>query len=79
MFCVALRRRRSGWISRLAMLFGRGWWKHAAFLFNRGEGGHDGNTSYGRCKGKRGRLPGLAFAVKLLWKKRLKRQTGDRE
>ena len=37
--------------------------EYASFLINRGEVGHDGKTPYERCKAKRGKLPGLAFAV----------------
>ncbi len=44
--------------------------EHAAFLLNRGEVGHDGKTAYERCKGTRGRMPGLVFAEKVLWKRR---------
>ena len=32
--------------------------------------GHDGKTPYERCKAKRGKLPGLAFAEKILWRRR---------
>ena len=44
--------------------------EHASFLINRGEVGHDGKTPYERCKAKRGKLPGLAFGEKILWRRR---------
>ena len=44
--------------------------EYASFLINRGEVGHDGKTPYERCKAKRGKLPGLAFGEKILWRRR---------
>jgi hypothetical protein len=44
--------------------------EHAAFLLNRGEVGHDGRTSFERCKGKHGRMPGMEFGEKVLWRRR---------
>ena len=32
--------------------------------------GHDGKTPYEHCKAKRGKLPGLAFGEKILWRRR---------
>lgn len=42
--------------------------EHSAFFLNRGEVGRDAQTSYERRKGKRGRLPGVAFAEPVVWK-----------
>ena len=44
--------------------------EYAAFLLNRGEVSHDGKTAYERCKAKRGRMPGLEFGEKVLWRRR---------
>ena len=44
--------------------------EYASFLINRGEVGHDGKTPYERCKDKRGKLIGLAFGEKILWRRR---------
>ena len=44
--------------------------EYAAFLLNRGEVGHDGKTAYERCKAKRGKLPGLEFGEKVLWRRK---------
>ena len=44
--------------------------EYAAFLLNRAEVGRDGRTAYERCKGKRGRVPGLVFGEGVLWRRR---------
>ena len=44
--------------------------EHAAFLLNRGEVGHDGRTSFERCKGKHGRMPGMESGEKVLWRRK---------
>ena len=44
--------------------------EYATFLLNRGEVGHDGKTAYERCKGKRGKIPGIEFMEAVPWKRR---------
>ena len=39
------------------------------FLEQQGDVGHDGKMPYERCKAKRGKLPGLAFGEKILWRR----------
>ena len=60
------------WGVKLETVHSIGPWlvEYASFLINRGEVGHDGKTPYERCKAKRGKLPGLAFGEKILWRRR---------
>ena len=44
--------------------------EYAGFLLNRGDVGHDGKTAYERCKAKRGKMPGLEFGEKVLWRRK---------
>ena len=51
--------------------------EYASYLLNRFEVGHDGKTSYERCKGKRAKVLGLEFGESVWWKRRL--EGGDWE
>ena len=44
--------------------------EYASYLLNRFEVGHDGKTSYERCKGKRAKVLGLEFGESVWWKRR---------
>ena len=45
--------------------------EYAASLLNRFEVGHDGKTSYERCKGKKAKTLGIEFGEAVFWKRKL--------
>ena len=44
--------------------------EYAAYLLCRAEVGHDGKTAYERAKGKLGKIPGMEFLERVLWKRK---------
>lgn len=44
--------------------------EYASFLLNRFEVGHDGKTSWERCKGKRAKTLGIEFGEAVLWRRK---------
>ena len=45
--------------------------EYAALLLNRFEVGHDGRTSFERCKGKRAKTLGIEFGEAVFWKRKI--------
>jgi hypothetical protein len=45
--------------------------EYAALLLNRFEVGHDGRTTYERCKRKKAKTRGIEFGEAILWKRKL--------